>query len=538
MLLVALAAACDVGSCQPQEVAKVQPAHEAPVEPVDLVPATARAVVKTDRFDSLLKLVKTLAPRLPEVLSFEGPRKAWIQDFGFDPLDSDRWAAWGIGAADPAALYNDGESWVLVLKTQDAKVFDRWGEAYANTMDILASDDSGWRFARVTPKAKPDTAVSVAISDDYAFVLLPGSGATHASFMKAVTLSGQRPNAQLFRAQNWVVELSEKLEDQRMIAFVQPAEWLPKSQGEGQAQVIWQRMVAQMGPLAASAGYDPMRGEIELNIVSQTDVTQPAFVTSMGVARGELPVVGGLVDAGVLGVLRLSASPQNFYALVRSLMPASDRKDLDLWLKDVSKVLNLDVMSDLVTNLKGHAVIVVYGFDPAAFSPTNKNMMADFFSLDATREAVLLPIESGERLRNVLDAVTTLSDGKLNRQTVGDTVQYAWIEEGNLNWAIIVAADYAIVVDSTAAFDHAVIYARSARPLPKGMKDLGLDQLFDGNRSSLYMDSGALSNLMKEAGNAEVASWLAPFRSVLAWTQEGKKGDSVSTVILAVETEE
>lgn len=526
-VLIVTALGCQAQDCNPDEVAKPKVDAAAVTSQMDYVPSSARAVVRADRLDGVLKLVSTLAPKLPEATGIKATREAWNVGAGWDPFDAVQWSTWGLDSAAPAVAFNTRRGWVLVTEVSDPEVFPRWREAHTSKT-AKVEQAHGFEFTTIG-----DTNAQIAIAKSVAFVTFPNDKFDQASFKEGVKKWVKLGKSERFANQLWYDQMNAKLKDAKLSGFIKPGQFMPDSEETGQAAVIWTRMKDQMGPVGWAAKFDVMRNEVTLEVVSKPDPKAPAFVTTLGRARGELPVVGGLVDPGVLAVVRVSADPKQVYTLVRSLMPAADRIELDTWLKDVQDVLNLDVMEDILTNLKGHAIVVVYGFNSKEFT-ANSNIWANIFSLEATREAVLLPIEDDERLRNVLDAVTTLSEGRLNRQAVGNSVQYAWIEEGNLTWAVIVAKEYAVFIDSTAAFDHAVTYERSARPLPKPLKDAGLDQLFEGHRSSIYVDSRALSNLLNETGNNEVAQWLSPFDTVIGWTEEDEKGGSKSTLVLGI----
>ena len=200
----------------------------------------------------------------------------------------------------------------------------------------------------------------------------------------------------------------------------------------------------------------------------------------------------------------------------RSLLPPESRTALDQWIQELDSALAIDLVGDVMTNLAGHAVVAIYGFEPSVLRIDNPQLAFDLLTLKATREAVLMPIADRKRMERVLDAWTQASRGKLSRQPAGDTVQYAWLEDGALSWALILGRDHVVFVDSTAAFDHAIAYERSARPLDAALIERGLPDLFEGiDRSGIYLDTTSLSNLLAESKNEQLASYLRPFKSFI-----------------------
>ena len=125
--------------------------------------------------------------------------------------------------------------------------------------------------------------------------------------------------------------------------------------------------------------------------------------------------------------------------------------------------------------------------------------------------AAVIPFEDRERLRRVLDAMTQLSKGQLRRQAMDRTIQYAWLDDGALEWILILDDDYLVVVDSMGAFDQVRRWEQSPRPLEGEFAQRQVDDLLDRRQGvGAYLDLATIRAMVREGGDQELARWLLP----------------------------
>lgn len=498
-----------------------------PLSSIRWVPAEAENMVQTDQLETLIETVEPLFRRLPDASGFRVAATQWQKVLGIHPLKAEDWELLGVDSDQRATVFRAGDSWVLHGQLASTKMLETWLEARreARTFEVDTEGLEGWETTLLSSGGE-EVALFAVRNRELLMLpagrLLPGGATTgRRAALRTLLLT---PADQRMEAQGWVKEFTPKFAKSNVAGTARPASWLPESMRVPQADVIYQRMKKQLGPLGFTANYRETSQTLELELMSSGDPREPTFVRDLKGARGTLPVVGGLVDAGVLGVARVSVSPRKFFDFGRSLLPAETRTELDSWIQRLDSVLRIDVVGDVLTNIKGHAVVAIYGFDPELLKLGNSSFAFDLLSLRATREAVLIPIDDQGRMERVLNAWTQASQGRLNRQAAGSTLQYAWLDEGALEWAIILAEDHVVFVDSTAAFDHALVYERAARPVEGALVDRGLPELLTGvDRSGFYVDAASLANLLSEAGNTSLAAWAMPFRSILV-TSDVEKG--------------
>lgn len=248
-------------------------------------------------------------------------------------------------------------------------------------------------------------------------------------------------------------------------------------------------------------------GALEVTLDVQDDPGEPRFVDELGEPRADLPRVAGLVDAGVLAVVRLSADPNMLWALGRSLLSAEQRGELDALGDTLRAEASVDLQSAILDNVTGHVVVVSYGLDGEP--PTG---ITDWVTLKATRDAVLVPIADPTPVRRLFDAWTQLSKGRLHVQEArGERLQWAWVEDGELRWSALVGRDYVLFVDSSVALRHASRWQNQPEPLSRSLRDRGVDTLLEArSRSGLYLDLAAL-RAVSEGG---LASWFPTIDAV------------------------
>ena len=304
--------------------------------------------------------------------------------------------------------------------------------------------------------------------------------------------------------------------DVRAVGVVHPSRWVKRLTGSarGHAAALYDRVARHSGPVGLGVRWEDGSRTLKVDMKGTGNPGEPSPIENLGRASGELPALGGLIEPGVLGVLRLSVDPQKTYQLLRSALPAEQRRRIDAFWKQLEAEVQLSGPKELFELWTGHAVIVGFGVDAEALRASGAELVRRVLSMEATREVILLPIRHRNRLERTLDIVTQLSQGQLSRQKVRDAVQYAWFEEGVLRWAMILADDHAILVDSATALDRAKAYERRGRPLGEEAETMGIEPLLaQPTTSGLYLDAATLSNLLTANGLDEGAAWLVPFQS-------------------------
>lgn len=303
---------------------------------------------------------------------------------------------------------------------------------------------------------------------------------------------------------------------------VRPSAWLRRLRATNQrSEELRDRIAAESGLLGVAAQYNKDANLVRLRVLVTEDRGQPAVIRSLGEARGALPSLGELVVPGVLAVWRLSANPRTFFELVQSATPPERRASVKRVMEQVRAEFALDLEDMVLDNLRGHAVAVVYGFEPEWFARQPEEMMRDALFFDATREAIFLPIEDRKKMALLLDAMTQMTDSKLSRQRVEPVTQYAWLEDGELCWALILHEEYMVLVDSAPAFERAMRYVRNPAPLAPALEKLGLGRLFEDTLSAgAYVDLGGMRTLFRDTDARVMASWLEPYDTVLVLNRE------------------
>ncbi len=486
------------------------------------VPSTARTVVFARALSTLTDVLDFGAQRLP-LPGVGALHEAWTKTSPIDPFDADALKRAGFDPRANAVLFYDRGYWCigahLAAGDRLAKVLQNFEQAHKleapdidfGSMDVSAFGGGG------------DHPVYVA-HDDHTALLAVRAQSTDLDGLPQSWL----PSSSLSRfvARDLHHKLLADLTKAAEVAgVIRPAAWLADKQAKGHAEVLWRRLLAQVGPVGFALNSVSLDKSVHLRVLTPGNPRAPAMITSLGRAQGDLPPLGGLIEPGVIGVARLSVDPKQLYALFESTLPASQRTELDKFWKDLNDKLSINARRDVLENLRGHAVVVAYGLDRKALEKADLPWFLQVLELKATREAVLLPIKEREPLVQVLDALTTVSKRKLTRQAVGHTLQYAWMENGELKWALIVSDEHVIYVDSAVAFEHAVDYERGAGPMGEKLDKLGITRLFDKkDAAGVYLDAASLADILEEAGHKDAVAWLAPFRSVVVTT--GVDGDT------------
>lgn len=242
---------------------------------------------------------------------------------------------------------------------------------------------------------------------------------------------------------------------------------------------------------------------------------EPAGLPDLGEAHETLPDLGGVLRPGTPGVMRLSADPDQFVALIRSTLEAAEQQQLDATLQMLREQLQVDLEEQLLDNLTGQLAAVVYGIEDAFFELDGIELLASLVRLDTARAAVVIPIEDSEEVRRVLDAFTQLSQGALHREAGEHTIQYARFDDGALRWAMLLSDEHLTVIDSMVAYSHVQSWERSPSPLEDIFVQRNVDTMLDSTRGlGMYMDVATVRTMLKEGGDGRRAAWLEPLEAL------------------------
>lgn len=261
-----------------------------------------------------------------------------------------------------------------------------------------------------------------------------------------------------------------------------------------------------------------MEGPKRVRLVVDTSeqVQAPTPVATLDATQGALPPLGHLIPPGTLGVVRASLDPAQVEVLIQSLLAPDDRRTLEGFEQQMLKEFALPLRKNILQNLQGHAVALLYGIDPEGWSGESWiDVGLSLLTLQGTKEALFVPLKDAKLLRDVLDAMTTLTRGKLVRQGVEHGVHYAWMVQGSLQWAMVVYDHAVIVLDSPAAFKRANAQAQKAQRLDPLWKSVELGSLLEGtNASGVYLDVASLRTLVPAPHAQAIGPWLDGLDSV------------------------
>lgn len=527
-LLVVSLSGCE-GGCARSDA----PSHSHSVAFAEHIPHNARAVLFAAKFENLLEAARSAEKYLPDEANFGALRERATALLENDFMAAENWRAMGLATDEPATVFYAENRLVLAASVHQPAAFKTQMAALGarSNLSIEREKARGFSLFHVTNPAKEPLA-HVALGDKTALFLFdPSLFRTDArqDVSEDERARGREMLRELLRiepAKRWkgIARQNELLQEvSGAAAFhgaVEPAAWLLKKQTGGQARVLLERLAHQTGRVHFLANYNEETHRLAIHLRTHGNPGEPVMVAGLGEPHGELPTVRGLIKPGVLGVVRLSGEPDQFYNLIRSGLPAEQRLALDKLFTELDAELKIDVKNDLIKNLTGHAIIVMYGIENRVLTAENFRM-ADIFQLKATREAVLLPLQDREAMERLLNVMTQLSRGNLRRQAIRDSIQYAWLSDGALEWALILNNDYLVVVDSAAAVDHALAYERSAPVHGTMLSELGIEALFEKtSRSGFYVDVVALSNIFAESGYPMVSAWLRPFQAIVLTTED------------------
>ena len=301
--------------------------------------------------------------------------------------------------------------------------------------------------------------------------------------------------------------------------------------GEGRAAFIRDQLADQIGTVYWKV--EPGDGgSWRLQLYTPGRPELPVAVSDLGQARGALPDIGGLARPGVPAVIRLSAEPEQLIEMLRSTLDVDERQRLDESLSALRNELIVDLEDDVIANIKGQVAVVIFGLEDAFFESQGLELMGALTRLEATREALVVPFEDREAIEEVLNAMTQLSQGKLRREAVGHTIQYAWFDAGALEWAVILSDEHLAIVDSMVAFDHVGNWERSPRSMDESLVERGVDDMLGLERGlGAYLDAATVRSILREGGAVEMASWLEPVDALRVITDLDGRQDMAEVVI-------
>jgi hypothetical protein len=247
-----------------------------------------------------------------------------------------------------------------------------------------------------------------------------------------------------------------------------------------------------------------------VNVYTSEKVSEPTATASIDATQGALPKLGHMIPPGTLGVVRASVDPVQLEALIQSMLTPQDRQTLETFEQRMLTEFAVPIRKNVIENIQGHAVAVLYGIDPQAWkSKSWIEVGLKVLMLEGTKEAVLVPLKDAKLLRDVLDALTALTKGRLVRQGVEHGVHYAWMVKGELKWAMVVYDDAVIILDSAAAFTRANAQAQKAQKLDPSWKSMELETLLEGtNKAGMYVDIASLRALLPAPHAKAMLPWL------------------------------
>lgn len=535
-LLLATGLGCEQLSCHGERQPERPETAASWVEETALtqfVPKTARTLAFTRDLATFGETFAFMAERLPRP-EIAPARQAWSDALGVDPASPDALAELGFSVAAPTVVFYDRGFWAVGAGLDKPEVFAKKLAALATRKDLEIAE-SKFGTSTAIRLAHDDRTLFVTHDNQHALIAVrvDDSALGDAASLPEAWLPTSGKSRFLDRKLHREV-LRELSTVGEVVGVVRPAAWLANTEAKGHAAVLLDRILSQVGPVGFSASSVSLEKAARLRILTPGEPGAATMIGDLGQAEGEIPPLGGLIEPGVLGVARLSVGPQQLYDTLLSAMPAQRRPEVDAFWDTVDKELRVDARNDILKNLRGHAVVVAYGIDSDTLGESQSHWYLDTLKLEATREAVLLPIKERKPLVDTLDALTEVSKGKLSRQAVGHTMQYAWMVDGELQWALIVADDHVLFVDSAVAFNHARAYERNARPMGPKLEEAGITRLVDpAHSAALYLDTASLTNILAEMQTDATTEWLEPFRSVLITTRT-EDGMGVTDVELEI----
>lgn len=292
--------------------------------------------------------------------------------------------------------------------------------------------------------------------------------------------------------------------------------------GEERAADLLRQLRSQIGRVYWAGSDDEQEDSRRITLYTPGQAEVPVAVADLGEAKKPLPDLGGLVRPGTPGILRVSLDPDQLLELLRGSLEAGQRSHLDMSLEMLQGQLQVDLQEDLLGNLTGQAAVVVFGIEDAFFDYEGLELAAALARLETTREAVVIPIEDSEEVGRVLDAFTQLSRGALRRDAGERTIQYAWFDDGALEWALILSDEHLAYIDSMVARDRLTGWERSPSPLDEEFVDRDVDSMLQARRGlGMYLEVDTIRTMLDEGGAETRAEWLEGIDALSMKTDAG-----------------
>ncbi len=490
------------------------------------LPRRASAIVFSSRLEQIFENADNLDTLVPKSASDASSAcKKFEQLFTLSFCAREGWEKLGARFNEPAVLILDEQELSVRLSMTSPRAISTWAIALAKTSDELrhepASDKKAARLLRRTESGEREVLSYAEFKNLVILSVEPelGLGKQRDTSLSKHVLELTR----LSQEERWGASSKNKALRQKLAPLgpvhgvLRPGRALaalPAANEDAARQR--DRLAAQFGALGFATQYFKPEGHLRLHLLLQEDVEEATLLPKLEKVDGELPTnLGALIEPGVLGVLRLSIQPEEFFSMLRFGLPPEQRDEIDALFKKLEDEFSLDAREAVLKNLSGHVLVILYGLELQAFEADPVKFVRDLFMLQATREAIYLPIEDSQKMARFLDAMTQLSRNKLQRQNVGETLQYAWMEDGALSWAIVLHEDYMMLIDSTAAFDHAMRHVRNPKEIAPGLAKMGLSKLLANQRQvGLYLDASSILTVLPE-DSKQARAWLSPIKSLM-----------------------
>lgn len=456
------------------------------------VPPEAEVVFLSEELGALVGLLTALDRRIPLVAGV-GDHQAW----------SEGGAKWNA----PAAAYLRGNELVLLGFRHPDKELDI-GQIFPPEGVARRDWDPGVRRGQGWKDLTEEGAVHRWASSDGIHIALG-------------ILLGEEKKAPRERQSPWSKEKGRELspefeafqrEEGAPIYVAIRGDSLVKAlPGRGHAVLLRNQLAESLGEVYVAIPKSDLRESIALRIYTPGGEA-PSLGLELGEASAALPNLGGLARPGVLGMLRISATPSALLSLLRAVLPVEERRRLEEMLQALDQDLLVDVENSVLQNLTGQFALVFYGIEDQFFELHGLELVASLIRLQSTKEALLIPINDRRQMEDYLNIFTQLSRGRLRRQVIRHTVHYAWFEDGALEWAFILNDDYLLFVDSAVAFEHASSWERSPVQLTGSLAERNVDSLMSATRGiGAYLDLSTLRSILGESGRQGAGEWLREF---------------------------
>lgn len=468
-----------------------QPA-EGPFDFARAIPKDATTLVFSDAFEQMWSTATWGLEVLPVTLEEAGDEQAWRE--------------LGARMDGPAALYHKDGQWVLLVDTalsEDEELdIEQWPqgasrqviEGQGAPLWIEEEEGQGWTrwmssqgrwvaYGIAGPEAGEPLGTSIwELSEDARW------GAT--GDQQRVRTMGEDQGA--------------------TVAFgaVAIGDLLGALPGQGRAGLIRDQLARQMGKIYWKLAIDDDH-RLSVEIVTPRGPDGGAGLVDLGEASDSLPDLGGLARPGVPVVARLSVTPEDFVDLLLTMLGPEDRQQIEARVDALRDEVEIDLRKQVMENMTGQIAAVVFSLEDGFFERSGVELVSSIIRLEATREALVIPFEDREAIQKVLDAFTQVTQGGLRRQAMEHTIQYAWFEEGALEWALILAEDHLVLVDSIVAFDHVRSWEQTPRPLEGTFAEQGVDDMLRASQGlGIYLDLATLRSLARESDAEAVSQWL------------------------------